>query len=489
MKHVQIYLATLRGLFLLLPLMLGFGATSAAASVETAAGSQLPTSVQAVLKRLKLDGRGLSVVVHALDEEQAALSFNAQEARNPASAIKLFTTYAALDTLGPAYQWHTAFHIDGELQHGSLKGDLWLKGGGDPFLPIERMWLMVESLRQTGLKKIEGDLIIDTSLFAPIDENPGDFDNQPLRAYNVVPSAMISSFNVNRFIFRPKPGTQGVEVEIQPPLPSLKVSNRLRTKRGSCRGYQRGIALNKGAKNEVILEGSFPKGCKVYSMNRSVMEQNQYTADLFRLLWERSGGTWTGSFRTGSREFSEPAFMEFPSVALAEAVRSINKYSNNVMTRTLFLTLGMEQHGAPATEDKARAAMLEFLASKSIDSSHFVIDNGAGSSRTVRATAHQFAALLRSAWSSPYMPELISSMSIPGQDGTFSRRHVTGGLNGQAHLKSGRLDHVVAMAGIVQAKSGKRYIVTTLHNAHDVHRGAGQAVQDTLLKWVYRESP
>lgn len=449
--------------------------------------STLPPTIQSVLKRFNLDGTGLSIVVQPVDGGAPVLSYNEHSARNPASAIKLFTSYGALEMLGPAYQWTTELYADGELKNGVLNGNLWIKGGGDPYLPIERMWLLVHRLQTNGLHTINGDLIIDQSLFQAISEDPGSFDRQPLRAYNVVPAALVSNFNVSTFLFRPASSGNRVDVQIVPDLAGLKVINNLRTVNRSCRGYNRGIAINIDNKGQVILDGQFPSRCKIYGMSRSVMPRDAYTARLFRKLWLESGGQWQGRLRSASREFEQDPLLKFDSVFLSQAVRSINKYSNNVMTRMLFLTLGLEKFGPPASTANARLAMEQWLPTKGVPLKGLLIDNGAGSSRKTRATAHQFSKLLSAAWQSPYMPELLSSMAISGEDGTFARRHVVGPLKGRAHLKTGRLDHAVSMAGIVQAHSNKRYIVVSLHNATDAHRGSGHAIQDALLRWAHAQ--
>lgn len=445
----------------------------------------LPSSVKAALDRFDLDGRGLSLLVQEVDTGNVVLSYNADTPRNPASTIKLFTSMAALDLLTPAHHWYTELHADGELKNGELLGDLWMKGGGDPFMPLERIWLMVHQLRMTGLRSISGDLFIDQSYFDPIIEDPAAFDGQGLRAYNVVPAALVSNFNVSRLLFRPSSKSNRVDVEVIPNLPGLTIQNNLRTVNKSCRGYNRGIALNLSDKGDLILDGRFPARCKVYSMSRSVMPRDAYTAGVFRLFWEQSGGQWNGKLRAGVREFSDRPLLNFQSVSLSEAVRSINKYSNNLMTRMLFLSIGANQLGLPGNTARSREAINQWLDSHKLERSQFFIDNGAGSSRATRATATQFAALLDLAWNSPYMPELIASMAISGQDGTLARRAMPEALKGRAHLKTGRLDHVVAVAGYLQAKSNKRYIVVAQHNAKEAHRGSGHAVQDALLNWLY----
>ena len=448
----------------------------------------LPANVNAALKRFKLNGKGLSVFVQEIGAEQPIIAHQSNIARNPGSAIKLLTTYAAMEVLSPSYRWHTDFFADGDIVNKTLNGDLWVKGGGDPYLPLQRLWLLVHQLRNKGLQTINGDLVIDQSLFTHIDEDPAAFDNQGLRAYNVVPAPLVSNFNVSQFIFRPN--GKKVDVEVIPNIPTIKIDNRLRVASKSCSGYQRGIAMSVNDQGAVVLDGKFPKRCRSYAMARSVLDKNEYTAELFRKFWQESGGRWDGKLRVTNKgntekEFDGRPFFRFNSVELADAVRSINKYSNNLMTRMLFLSLGMEQFDAPGNADKSRRAIDDWLEQKNLDFPQLHVHNGAGSSRNTRITAENLGSLLLTAWQSPYMPELIASMSLSGQNGTFAKRHMTSVLNGRAHLKSGRLDHVVAMAGFLQAKDDRRYVVVTLHNATDAHRGSGQAIQDALLGWLF----
>ena len=116
------------------------------------------------------------------------------------------------------------------------------------------------------------------------------------------------------------------------------------------------------------------------------------------------------------------------------------------------------------------------------------IDNGAGLSRESRVTARHLGSMLRYAYESPFMPEYISSLSLSGMDGTLSRRFQDSALTGQAHMKTGSLDDVSAVAGYFQARSGRRYIVVTLLNYTGVHRGPGKEVQEMLLRWLYDQA-
>ena len=168
------------------------------------------------------------------------------------------------------------------------------------------------------------------------------------------------------------------------------------------------------------------------------------------------------------------------SRALAEVIRDINKFSNNVMARQLFLTIALEARGAPARVEQARAVVGEWLASRGVASGEVVLDNGSGLSRSERLTPLALGRLLSTAWQSPLMPEFVASLPLVGVDGTMRKRN---GAAGSAHIKSGQLADVRAIAGYVLAASGRRYAVVGFIN-HANAQGAA-AVLDTLLNWVY----
>jgi D-alanyl-D-alanine carboxypeptidase/D-alanyl-D-alanine-endopeptidase (penicillin-binding protein 4) len=428
----------------------------------------------------------LSVFVQDLDSGDVILSWNDQVARNPGSTIKLLTTMVALDILGPAYTWNTDVFVMGDVENGRLEGDLLLKGYGDPFLVTERVWQLLRQIRQMGIREIHGDLHIDDSYFYLPDYDPAAFDRQPLRAYNVAPNALLMNFKVVRYWFEPEHDTDSVRVWLDPPLENLGIENELSLTAGSCRGYQRGITISANeAIDRMTFSGKFPSGCESYAMDRTALSHNDFVYGLFMSLWRESGGEFFGGWQNVvAPEDLEPA-MSFPSLPLADVITRINKYSNNVMARQLLFTLSSEVLGAPGTEEGGREVITNWIADAGLNLDGLILENGAGLSREVRMTAAGMGKLLEFGWRQPYMPEFASSLALAGKDGTLRRRFDDASLDGIAHLKTGSLDDVVAIAGYLQARSGRRFAVVTMQNHEDIHRGPGQEVQEALLRWVY----
>ena len=288
-------------------------------------------------------------------------------------------------------------------------------------------------------------------------------------------------------VVRPAPDGRTVNASAQPALPNLRLDNRLSPRDGPCRGYQRGVALTVAgeARDRVRLEGRFPSGCEAYALTRTALQPETYAAGLFDLYWRQLGGEWSRRWRTGAvpERFEEPYYVH-RSRPLGDVVRLINKYSNNVMTRQLELTMGAETFGPPATTVKGRDAMLALLSSRDIDTDGLHISNSAGLSRDSRISARQLAAVLAAGWRSPYMPEFLSSLAIPGLDGTLSRRLGGTAAQGRMHLKTGRLDGVSAVAGYLLTRDGERLLLVLLINSPDAHRGIGEDLQDVALEWA-----
>ena len=449
------------------------------------ANGDLPPNIQNVLQHRNLPADSLSIYVESLDTGETVLAWNEAEPRNPASVMKMLRTLVALDVLGPAYHWDTNVYVLGDVEQGVLKGDVLIQGTGDPFLVTNRFWQMLRSLRQSGIENIEGNLLIDDSYFSVPFYDAAKFDHEPLRAYNVGPNALLSNLKVIRYVFEPDSSGNKVNVRTDPTLPGLQVQNRLRIRPGSCRGYQRGIAISMNDElDTVTFSGSFPSGCDVYTMDRTALSHNQYTFALFKSLWMESGGALTGGWRNVvTPENLEPDIV-FRSMPLSEIIRKINKHSNNVMARQLLFTLGAEVKGVPGTSESGRDVVIDWLSQRGLCTTTMKFDNGAGLSRDVRMTSKMLVDLLRFGFHSPYMPEYVSSLSLSGLDGTLSRRFRNGSLTGKAHMKTGSLDHVSAIAGYFQAESGKRYLVAAMQNHTDVHRGPGEEVQAALLTWL-----
>lgn len=459
------------------------------AQVPAPANTELPSAVTRVVRGHSLPAESFALQVQEVGSSEPLLQHNAGLPLNPASTIKLLTTFAALDSLGPAHVWQTELYALGPVEDGVLQGDLLLKGSGDPFLVEDQLRNMLKALRRYGIERVEGNLILDGSYFDESVARDGPIDNQAGRAYNTLPSAVIANFQAVTFYFYPHANGRDVIIRSDPELPNLSIVNRLRQREGACTGYQRGIRFDTNANRtgEITFSGEFPSRCRQYSLLREVLDAPGYTFGLFLALWRELGGELTGTVVNGVVPDDVQPVLVWNSPPLGDVIKSINKFSNNVMTRHLLLTLGSERFGAPATVGKGILAVQEWLDAKGLPREGLNIVNGAGLSRESRLTASFMTNLLQQAWQSPWMPEFVASLPLNGMDGTMRSRLRETALAGRMHIKTGSLDEVAAVAGYVRSRSGRLWTVSLMLNHELADRGPGVELGDALLRWVYEQ--
>jgi D-alanyl-D-alanine carboxypeptidase/D-alanyl-D-alanine-endopeptidase (penicillin-binding protein 4) len=447
----------------------------------------LPPSVLRALDAARIPAQSVAVQVEPLDVPNAAplVSHNARQSMNPASVMKLVTTYAALEILGPAATWRTTFWTDGGPDAaGRLPGNLYLKGSGDPKLVMESFWLILRQLQLHGIQHIEGDLVLDRSIFDVLPYDPAAFDQRPMRAYNVGPDGLLVDYRALRFVLWVENGV----VQFKPETPSegLQIDAKLTPGKGGCNGWR--DQLNMRYRPGLFsISGNYPASCGKKALALAPLPADRHLEGLFRALWRELGGTLKGRVRAAPLPANAKLLMTWDSPPVAEIIRDVNKWSNNVMARQLFLTLGSNGAGEGGTELKARLGIREWLMRKGLNFPELVLENGSGLSRTERISAESLNRLLRAAWQSPVMPEFIASLPIAGRDGTMASRLKQTAATGNAHIKTGTLDGVKTLAGYVQDAQGRRYAVTFLIN--HANAGLGQNAMDQLLLWVAQGAP
>lgn len=453
------------------------------------ANTALPGEISRLLAHHGIADNAVSLVVREAESASEVISFNPDVPRNPASVIKLLTTIAALELLGPTYQWHTRYLLDGTVTAGgTLEGNLVMQGGGDPFLTVDRFWSHVLAIRERGIHHIDGNLIIDNALFNIPPHDRAAFDGQSQRLYNVGPDAALTNFSATRFVI--EPGDGRINVFADPPLANLDIDNRLTPAAGECASRNAGWSYRLQRNNGRIqarFSGTYRSRCGVHSISRSILSNQDYTYQLFRYLWQSMGGTMKGGYRLGAAPETARELVSVPSRSLAENIASINKYSNNVMARQLLLTIGREWNVDAATDTRVAGvdAVMEWLDNVGVDTRGLVIDNGAGLSRISRTSAAQIATLLSVAWRSNWQPEFLSSLSLAALDGTMRKRLRKSNLAGRARIKTGLINGVRSMAGYVHSASGRHYSVTLLIDSEKVNYWNGNQIQDAVLEWVY----
>lgn len=451
----------------------------------SALAQQLPVTVADALQRAEIPVAAVGVYVQEAGASQVLVAANETVPFNPASTMKLLTSNAGLELLGPTFTWKTQAYADGAQTGDVLHGDLIIKGSGDPKLVIENFWLFLRRIRAQGIREIRGDLILDRSVFEEVVYDPAQFDGEPMKPYNVGPDALLLNFKTLGFRFVPDQARATVSVAIEPPLAAYPVTPP-KLANGECGDWHGRLreAIDYGGAR---FNGVFSASCgeKSWHLHPHRLTHIQYFGLAFRRFWSDLGGTLKGEVRDAFVPPTARLVTEWESAPLSEVIRDINKYSNNVMARQLLLTIANNVLNLRATTVHGAAVVRTWLADKGIDAPELSIDNGSGLSRAERISALTMGRMLVSAFQSPAMPEFIASLPLVGYDGTMRRRLTNHTVAGKAHVKTGYLNEVRAVAGYVLAASGKRYVVVCMINHPNAAHG--NEAQDALLQWVYEK--
>ncbi len=450
--------------------------------VVSVRAAELPAAFTDALKQAGTPLDHVAVVVQPLDDREPLLSHNAEAALNPASVMKLVTSFAALNQLGPGYAWKTELWANGTIDGGVLNGDLIIKGYGDPTLTLERMWLLQRALRGRGVHHIRGSLVLDLNYFDLPVIDPGAFDGEPLAVYNAAPGALVANFNA--LTLRLKPDGNQVLIVPDIALPGVALTSQLvLDNRTDCNGWKDVVTpfVPGDQPLTLVVSGRYPRGCGEQALTLSLFEPAATFDFIFRSLWAESGGTLSGPTVAGRAPATEP-LLQFASEPLTNALTSLNKYSNNLMTRNLFLTLGADAYGAPATLEKGARAVTAALTERGISTRKLVLENGSGLSRIERISATTLSQLLGAAYRSPLFAEFESALPIVAIDGTLKRRFNGSALAGHAHLKTGTLRDASALAGYVYTVEGRLISFVMLVNHGNARYS--EAAQRALLEWV-----
>lgn len=450
----------------------------AAAVVHAAA---LPADFVAALQRANIPLDHVAVVVQPLDADLPWLAHQADAAMNPASVMKLVTSFAALAQLGPAFTWTTEIDAAGPLENGRLDGALVVRGQGDPSLTLERLWLMQRALRAQGVRRVQGGLVLDSRHFDLPEADPGAFDGEPFAPYNAPAGALVANFNA--VSLRLQPVANDVALRLDPDLPGVTLINGVRVdETAACNGWRDSLTLAfvDAAQSELAVAGRYPRQCGEQNWPVSLFEPVRTFDQVFRALWRESGGEISGTPVADAAVVTP--LLRYASEPLADVLQRLNKHSNNLMTKNLFLTLGAQAYGAPGTPEKGERAVRAALQQAGIATNKLVLENGSGLSRIERISAAALNQVLRAAWRSPWYAEFESALPIVGLDGTLSRRFNGSMANGRAHLKTGTLRDVSALAGVVFTASGQRVAFVMLVN--HAHAAQATGAQRVLLEWA-----
>lgn len=464
------------------------------AKLATAYAAPLPLSVHAALDAAGLPADALALAVLPVEGRFPRWLVQAERPMQPGSTMKLVTTAVALDLLGPNHRGSTELLSTADVRDGVLQGDLVLRGGADPELGLPQLWALLGELRRLGVREIAGDVLIDRTLFQPPRADIGlpPFDEAPEFPYNGIPDAL--QLDANLLEVELESDASGrVRARAWPPLPALEVdANAMVPSARPCADWDEDwqsppeVSASAGVLR-VALRGGFPPACsqrvRLHLLDRLALNERQV-----RWVWQTMGGTWSGRAREAETPAQARLLARRQSRPWGEVLRTLNKRSDNPLTRLLYLQLGvpaMAQAPERTTADRSADRVRQWFADHGIDTGGLVLDNGSGLSRSERITPLQLARLLQVAWQGRHAPDLLMSLPVAGTDGTMRNRLKQGPASGWARLKTGTLRNAVALAGYVRDTQGHWWVMAAMVN-HDEASRTGRPVLDALAEEVAR---
>jgi serine-type D-Ala-D-Ala carboxypeptidase/endopeptidase (penicillin-binding protein 4) len=462
------------------------------------AAQGLPKEILSQLARAGVPASAISVVVQALPVAAttatstlapALIKHRADASMNPASVMKLVTTYAALDQLGADFTWKNRVYIDGTLAGGILQGNLILRGSGDPKFVLERIEELFAQVQAKGVREVRGDILLDARVFDVPDKNPADFDDEPLRPYNAAPDGMLINFKSLIFNFSPDSSGKRVLLRVDPPISRVEFPAEISASTGACGDWRANLQGDFSSPDRVTFSGRYAISCGERAWPVAYVAPRQYAVRVIDAMWHKAGGLLTGVVREEALPRTARLLHTEPSLPLSDIIADVNKFSNNVMAQQVFLTLSSElpSPGRTGSFAASRRNVAAWWKKHLPQAAEPVLENGSGLSRKERASAASINSLLQLAASSQQALVFANSMGIAGIDGTVARmrdRHSASAAIGQAQLKTGTLRDVAAVAGYANGSQGGRYSLVGIINHPNAP--AARPALDALVEWVVK---
>jgi len=440
--------------------------------------------IEYMISKSAIKNEELGLYIKETNTNRVVSAINIDKLFTPASVIKIYSAYAILLELGYNYRWNTNFYINGRFINGIVYGDLIVKGYGDPTLKSSDIPEIVKNLKAKGIKKINGNIIIDRSYFNVKSRDSSHFDKNIYSPYNAMPDAMMFNQHTSNFKLYPKNGRYIVEKAIAGN--SYTISNQIKTVNGSCVGKRAipNISISHSSPTpKLILKGKLSNRCKKRYYKYIITKPYKEFYNALKNELRKEDIKYNGKMILSKVPLGAKKIFVHYSDRLENIIAITAKKSNNLFARHLLLTLGAKIYGTPSTLTKGRKAVQKVLNRYHLlNYSKTCIDNGCGLSRQSRITPRSMTKVLDHAYKS-YGQRWLNILSIAGKDGTIKRRFTHSIVTNRAWMKTGTLDRVKNIVGYVRSKTGTLYTVVILVNSQ-YSRWAGSALQNKIIKWL-----
>lgn len=448
------------------------------AEEESNEGQRLQQLRAALQKLFEPYGNRVSFSLRSLWNEGEKIGYHSNRLFPPASVTKVVSSACAMESLGPNYQFSTQFLKKGELKDGVLKGDLVVKGGGDPSFVIENLQRIVEQLYELrGIQKIEGELVFDTSLLKEPKIVPYQgFENSQGRAFNAPLTA--APINHNAFSIWVIPAEKP-DIRVLPKgAIDLNITNRLKSVSAVLRGSRTNLDYRL-ENSRLIMSGQVGKQDELRAYYRALNDPYESFARLFDRHFEKVGGEWDRKWSASAEVETNGVLWEHSSRALSRLLVDVNKLSTNFAAEMGMLVAANERLQRSVNVKDSASTLKHCLEGWGFSDDTMQLKNASGLSRSSLMKSKAMSKFLRQMSRKTYWPELLSSLSTLGVDGTLENRLKP--YASRARLKTGTLQGVRSLSGYVFAEEGKIWTMALFLNCPGCDMRQWEAVEDRVI--------
>ncbi|HHR6223257.1 serine-type D-Ala-D-Ala carboxypeptidase [Providencia alcalifaciens] len=437
------------------------------------------------------DGTNLALVAQKVGSNTPLIDYNAQQMALPASTQKVVTALAALLQLGPDYRFVTNFETNGKLNNNTLSGDLVIRFSGDPTLTRQQIRNMVNALKQIGIHKVDGDLIVDISAFASHDKAPGWVWNDMTQCFSAPPAAAIIDRNCFSVSLYPSDKAGEMAYIKTASFYPVNMFSEVKTlAKGSPEARYCELDVVPGELNRYTLTGCLTQRSDPLPLAFAVQNGASYSGAIVKNELQVAGIELSGAVKKRTQPTPQSqVLVKTESKPLHDLLKIMLKKSDNMIADTVFRTIGRDYYGVPGTWRSGSDAVRQVLKQKAgIDLGNTVMVDGSGLSRHNLITPATMMQVLQFIAKNDQELDYISMLPLAGHDGTLRYRGGLdeAGVNGKVSAKTGALQGVYNLAGFITTASGEKVAFVQFISAYAVPQSQYNSRRVPLVRFESR---
>lgn len=453
---------------LILPFFVSLFISVSAFSQGQSSFADAEKEFQALAKKYGVQAKDLGIHATMGDgpDMKVVLDVNGQQSMIPASISKIATASAVLAQFPPGYKFKTQLLGASEIKNGVLKGPLYLKGGGDPSFVSENMWFLVNAFMRNEIKKIEGDIIVDDSLFDKVRYDGSRQKERVDRAYDSPTGAMSFNWNSVNIFVRSSDKGEAAKVFIDPENDYIRLINKAKTAGGSENKLLADRQEDKKFDGDLIqVGGSIGKGLKEVVVFKNITQPDLWAGYNLKSFLAQRGVQLTGAIKNGITPEKAIVLAESESKAIEQIVADMNKFSNNYVAEMLTKNLGASKRNKGASLADGMQVINEHMQSLGIPSGQYRLESPSGLTRENKMSSFAMWKVLQHLRNDfKVQPEFLTSLPIAGVDGTLKKRMKNSKAERWVRAKTGFLTGVVSLAGYAGLEDGRVITFSFVYN-------------------------